>query len=174
MSQLCSRPFDAILVVVALLAYASPCAQAHEVKHKTISLKHPWVRAMPRGATETAGYVEITNKGAKPDKLVEAGLESAASAELHVSVVEDGVARMRRIEDGIVIPPGETVTLASGGSHIMFSGLKRPLEADEYVDGSLTFEKAGRMTIEYYVEPIAGSEDAAPDGPGDSTGHDRH
>ena len=54
---------------------------------------------------------------------------------------------MREMADGIEIPAGETVTLEPGGLHIMFMGLKQPIEQGKTVPVVLTFEKAGDITI---------------------------
>ncbi len=62
---------------------------------------------------------------------------------------------MRPLPDGVAIKPGETVELKPEGAHIMFLNLKTSLDADQYVDGSLTFEKAGKIDVEFYVEPAA-------------------
>ena len=147
----------------AVLAFAlliAPAA-AHKAHVKSIEITHPWVRAMPCGTTLTAGYAKITNKGEAPDRLIAASLEGALKAELHETTTANGVSSMRAVAGGIEIPPGATVTLATGGLHIMFLDVAKPLEAETYVPGSLTFEKAGRLDLEFYVEPLAPKANAA-------------
>jgi copper(I)-binding protein len=130
-------------------------APAHEIAQKGIEVTHPWVRETPKGVRVAAGYVKIKNSGSEADRLIGASLKGAEKGELHESSVEDGIARMRRKPDGIPIAPGETIELKPGALHIMFLGLESSLDADGYVDGSLKFEKAGDMPLDFYVEPLA-------------------
>jgi copper(I)-binding protein len=151
-------------VLSALLGFAAAPALAHKVKSKTIELDHPWVRMVPGEAKSAAGYVKITNTGKTDDRLIGVSLDGAGAGELQGGTGEAG--SMVEVTGGIRIPAGGTVALEAGGAHIMFSKLRSELESDSYADGSLTFEKAGRMPIEFYVE-------AAPDGSGSgSTGAD--
>jgi len=63
---------------------------------------------------------------------------------------------MREITGGLEIKPGETVTLRPNDYHIMFTGLKQPLVKGQTVAGSLTFERAGTINVEFEIAP-AGS-----------------
>jgi len=78
-------------------------------------------------------------------------------------VMEQGVAKMRPVEGGLEIKPGETVELKPGSFHIMLTGLKQPLEKGQKVWGTLEFEKAGKVDIEYAVEAL-GAASPAPAG----------
>jgi hypothetical protein len=55
---------------------------------------------------------------------------------------------------GIEIKPGQTIEFKPGGSHVMFINLKRPLSKGEHVSGTLVFERAGTVKVEYSVESI--------------------
>ncbi len=61
--------------------------------------------------------------------------------------------RMQPLADGLSIPAGQTVTLAPGGMHLMFSGVTQPFTAGENVQITLTFDKAGERTIDLPVHP---------------------
>ena len=50
--------------------------------------------------------------------------------------------------------PGETVELKPSSFHIMMMGLKQPIEKRKPFKGSLVFEKAGTVEIQYKVEPL--------------------
>jgi copper(I)-binding protein len=77
-------------------------------------------------------------------------------------VMEQGVAKMRPLTGGLEIKPGETVELKPGSMHVMLMGLKQPLEKGQKVKGTLEFEKAGKLEIEYAVEAL-GVSAPAPD-----------
>jgi copper(I)-binding protein len=52
-------------------------------------------------------------------------------------VMERGVAKMRPVQGGLEIKPGETVELKPGSLHVMLMGLKQPLEKGQKVKGTL-------------------------------------
>jgi copper(I)-binding protein len=58
--------------------------------------------------------------------------------------------RMRELKE-IELPPGGSVEAKPGGRHIMFVGLLHPLAAGEKARGSLQFEHAGRVEVEFEV-----------------------
>lgn len=120
-----------------------------------ISLEHPWSRETPNNAPVGAGYVTIKNSGAALDRLVSATADVAGKVEIHEMAMTDGVMKMREIS-GLDIPAGKSAELKPGGYHIMFMNLKRPLKAGETIKGTLTFEKAGAVPVEYKVETMSG------------------
>ncbi len=139
-------------LALAILFLSASGAAAHEIAHNGIKLVHPWVREAPKGAESVPAFVKITNTGKKADRLVTASLKGADKAEIHQTVTSGGTSAMQPMPDGVPIKAGETVQLEPDGTHIMFLGLKTSLDADQYVDGSLTFEKAGKIDVEFYVE----------------------
>jgi copper(I)-binding protein len=146
-----------LALVVGLAQLAGPAA-AHQYKIGHLTLNHPWVRATPPGAEVAAGYVKIVNGGSEPDRLVGVASPVAEAGEIHEGSVVDGVAKMRRLDDGLEIPAGATVELAPGGVHMMLVGLKQSLVKDSTVKATLTFERAGPIDIELVVEKMGASE----------------
>jgi copper(I)-binding protein len=116
-----------------------------------MQIGNPWARATPKGATVGAGYLTITNNGKEPDRLVGGSAAPAARFEVHTTVEEKGVAKMRQVP-ALEINPGETIELKPGGMHVMFMGLKEPLRQGQKVKGTLVFEKAGTIGIEFTVQ----------------------
>ncbi|MFG1316650.1 copper chaperone PCu(A)C, partial [Xanthobacter autotrophicus] len=57
----------------------------------------------------------------------------------------------------LAIPAGGSVALKPGSYHIMFLNLKEPLKEGTKVDGTLTFEKAGTVAVQYQVEGVGAS-----------------
>src|SRR5262249_207740 len=68
---------------------------------------------------------------------------------------------MRPVEGGLEIKPGETIELKPGSLHAMLVGLKQPLQKGQTVKGTLEFEKAGKVDIEYAVEALGATAPAA-------------
>ncbi len=91
------------------------------------------------GGSVSAAYMTIANPGDAPVRLVAAAAPVAAVVEIHETIVENEVARMQPVE-GILVPAGESVTLAPGGLHIMLVDLLRDLPAGGAISLMLTFE----------------------------------
>jgi copper(I)-binding protein len=158
-------------LIAAAMALAAPAALAHDYKAGEIEIGHPWARATPRGASVAAGYIKLTNTGSTPDRLVGGTSEAAGRVEIHEMTMTDGVMQMRPLKDGIELKPGQTVELKSGSFHLMMVGLKQQLQQGQRIKGTLIFEKAGPVDIEYQVEGIGGAPGAAP---ADNQMHNMH
>jgi copper(I)-binding protein len=158
-------------LIAAAMALAAPAALAHDYKAGAIEIGHPWARATPRGASVAAGYIKLSNTGSTPDRLVGGTSEAAGRVEIHEMTMTDGVMQMRPLKDGIELKPGQTVELKSGSFHLMMVGLKQQLQQGQRIKGTLIFEKAGPVDIEYQVEGIGGAPGAAP---ADNQMHNMH
>jgi copper(I)-binding protein len=127
------------------------------LKSAPLEIVHPWSRATPEGAAVAAGYLTIKNHGADADRLVSATAEIAALTQVHEMAIDDkGIMTMQELADGLTIPAGGEVTLKPGSYHIMFMKLKEPAKEGQSFKGTLTFEKAGTVDVEYAVEAMGG------------------
>jgi copper(I)-binding protein len=117
-------------------------------------IESPWARATPGGAQVAGGYLKITNTGPEADRLIGGSLPVAAHVEVHEMAMADGVMKMRRLQHGLEIKPGETVELKPGGYHVMFMGLQAALKEGQRIKGTLVFQRAGTVEIDYRVAPI--------------------
>jgi copper(I)-binding protein len=140
------------LILVAILALLPVAIEAHEYDLGPIHIDHPWARATPNGAKIGGGYMTITNKGTTADRLTGASTPVASRVVLHQMTMDGGVMKMRPLDNGIEIKPGETVELNTESMHLMFEGLKEPLKEGQRIKGTLNFEKAGSIEVEYVVE----------------------
>jgi uncharacterized protein YcnI len=132
----------------------------------SLAITSPWLRATPGGAKVAGGYLQITNNGREPDRLVSAAIPQAGRGEVHATVNQGGVSKMAPVEGGLTIPPGGTVELKPGGYHLMFMDLSSGLKEGETVRGALVFEKAGRVEVAF---PVGGVGASAP-----GAAHDHH
>lgn len=141
-----------LATLAAALLLAAP-AFAHELVVGDLMIIHPHIPQPAASAMAAGGFMAITNQGTKPDRLIGVTSDIAARSELHESRVDaNGMGSMTPVE-ALEIPPGGTVNLEHGGYHIMFMGLKAPLTEGQMVKGALIFEKAGRIEIEFMVDP---------------------
>jgi periplasmic copper chaperone A len=133
--------------LLGLLAlFAAPAHAADD-----ISVKQAWSRATPKGAQVAGGYLTIENRGTAADRLISAATPAAAKIEIHEMTTLDGIMMMRPVEGGLVIPPGASVTLAPGGSHLMFIALAAPFSEGQHIDAALMFEKAGKIDVSFDI-----------------------
>jgi copper(I)-binding protein len=155
------RTFLKSATLAGLLAL-SPAVSllAHGFQAGDLKIDHPWTRATPGGASTAAGYVKITNNGKEADRLISASAEGTDKVEVHEMSMDNNVMRMRQLKDGIEIKPGETAELKPGSYHLMIIGVKTPFKEGTMVKGTLVFEKAGTVPVEFKVEAMGGGGSA--------------
>jgi len=142
-------------LTLALALLALP-AVAHEVTTDSLVIDHPYALETVATAMSGAGYMTITNTGSAPDRLLDVRADFPRVSLHGTETDAQGVTRMIPVE-GIEIAPGETVTLAPGGMHVMFMGLDGdPFEEGERIPATLVFERAGEIEVEFWVEPREG------------------
>lgn len=120
----------------------------------TLDISNGFTRAMPPAAKTGGGFLSIRNNGAEDDRLMRMRSPAAGRMELHNMSMQDNVMVMREITEGLVVPAGESVHLAPGGMHMMFLQVETPFIEGTKVDVTLTFEKAGDVTMALSVAGI--------------------
>jgi copper(I)-binding protein len=129
--------------------------------HQSIRLESAWARRTPPMAQEEQGghggsglnpnnsavYVTVSNHGGGADALISAMTNMATAAELHETIEKDGKMVMQP-RSRFDIPAGGTLEMRPGSYHIMLLGLKQALKPGDTVQVTLTFQKAGEMSLE--------------------------
>jgi copper(I)-binding protein len=90
--------------------------------------------------------------------LIGGSSPAAGKIEVHEMAMNNGVMTMRPVKGGLSIPPGQSVTLAPGGYHIMMMELKGPLKKGDKVPVTLAFEKAGEIKITFDIQGIGATD----------------
>jgi copper(I)-binding protein len=155
------------IFLATMLGMLSTRATAETYTLGSLRVTQPWARATPRGAAVAGAYLTITNMGPMPDRLTGGSFDGATRFELHRMEMDGNIATMRPVQGGIEIKPGQTVELTPAAVHVMLLGLKQPLIQGRSVKGTLVFEKAGRISVEFQIEPIGGNGPA----PDQHSGH---
>ncbi len=150
----CSR--TVFLVLAVWLATA--VAPAQDYSAGAIKIGKVWTREIPGGAKVAAGFMTITNTGKEPDTLIGGSIAFAGKTEVHEMSMDRGMMKMRRLDPGLIIKPGETVVLKPGSFHVMFLDVAQGPKRGTPVKGTLIFEKAGRVQVEYAVAPVGARE----------------
>jgi copper(I)-binding protein len=155
-------PFAALSL--ALVAVAGCGGSSDEA-----TVTDPWVRVTAPKQTNTAAYMKITVT--EDDTITAASVPSSVAdrAELHETTGSmadsgsmdnmenmdsmdgekemDSMTGMKEVSS-IKVPADGGVQLKPGGFHVMIMELKKPVSMGEKVPVTLTFEKAGKVTVD--------------------------
>jgi copper(I)-binding protein len=134
-----------LLIAAGLALAATPALAA--ASHIQASLA--WSRPAAAGGTG-AGFLTLANKGAAADALVGASSPMAAKVELHSSAMQGGMMHMA-MTPSAPLPAGGQLTLAPGGRHLMFLGLKKALKIGDKLPATLRFASGATLKVEFAV-----------------------
>ena len=112
----------------------------------------PVVNATPPGSTVTAAYFTLENVTDKDITITEALSTTIGRVEIHLSTVENDIAKMEE-QESVSIKAGGTLKFEHGGYHLMLMDLPEPLKENDTVDIILT-TSVGDMLIEMPVRKI--------------------
>lgn len=133
------------LLIVVGIALTSVAPGLAEDRVGDVRILAAWARASP-GPT-AAAYLELRNEGKEDDRLVGASTPLAERVEFHEHRHTGEVMSMAAAP-AIVLPPAETVRLRPGETHLMLFRVARPLKAGDRFPVTLSFERAGSITVE--------------------------
>ncbi len=138
-----------VLAAAALLALAAASPVAH-AQAPVVEVSEAWARATTSSARVGGVFLTMKATGG-PDRVVSASSPVSEKVELHETIRDGNVMRMREVP-ALVVPAGEAVVLKPGSYHIMLIGLKRPLNRGETFPVTITFEKAPAVTATVTVQ----------------------
>ena len=127
--------------VLALLLLAFPAI----AQTPAIEPQNAWARATAPHAEAGGVFLTLTDRGL-PDALIGASTPISASAEVHETVRDGDIMRMRATPS-VPLPTGKSVELKPGGLHIMLMGLKQQLKPGDQFPLTLRFEHAQPVTV---------------------------
>ena len=137
-------------VVLAVRMFAAP-GYFGATAGGGIVVEDAWARAATRPSEGSGGtsavYLLLRNQGDEQDQLIGATSDAAAATEVHRTLIEDGVMRMRPAGP-VEVPAGRTMTLQPGGLHVMLIELQRELGGRERLSVTLQFERAGELPVD--------------------------
>jgi periplasmic copper chaperone A len=128
--------------LLLLIFFAGCSAKEDEVP---IRMVDPWVRATVAGQNSTAGYIEFHSS--KAVKLIKVTSPQAGSVQIHTMSHDNGIMRMSELP-ALEIPADKTIKLEPNNMHFMILDLKAPLNADDDITLSFTFEFADKSTLQ--------------------------
>jgi copper(I)-binding protein len=136
------------LAGAVFLMFLGSLASAQDIK-----ITDAYARSAGKMAKSGAAFLVIENLSGTEDRLMEVWSDAAKRVQLHTHIKgDDGVMKMRHVEQGFVIPAQGQHTLKRGGDHIMFMGLVTPWEDGDVLNVTLHFEKAGDVPVSIPVD----------------------
>lgn len=134
--------------ILLAAAFSLGLAASASAQAPTVQVKDAWARAT--ASTAKVGGVFMTLTGG-PDKVVSAASPVAETVELHETVRDGNVMRMRPVTALGVAPDTPTV-LKPGSYHVMLIGLRKQLNKGDTFPMTLTFEKGKPVTVTVTVQ----------------------
>ena len=136
-----------IINIIVLFILLSACNTKAEV-----SITDAWVRANAPGQSVGAAY--MTLKSPQDSTLISVKTAAAGSVEIHSMTMNDGVMKMRMLDE-LVLKAGKSEKLAPSGFHLMLFDLKKPLNSGENITFKLSFkDKSNKMQVQTVVLPV--------------------
>ena len=115
-----------------------------------LEIEQPWAGVAPAGSTGGV-FMLIKNSNHHTDRLLSVETNVAEVAEIHETIMEADVMKMRKIEDGLEVPANGMLELQHGDYHIMLINLLQALEPGDIIQLMLNFEEAGSVQVEAVV-----------------------
>ena len=146
------------LVAVSLLApslLALWSVTAARADGMNLMASSAWSRPTASAAMPGVVYVTVTDSGA-PTSLVSLSTPVAAQAQMHQSLMQNGMMEMLPVKS-LPVAPGSPIKFSPGGYHIMLLGLTQPLSVGQTFPLTLTFADGSRVTTTVTVQPMTAS-----------------
>lgn len=154
------------IVGILVAAFTVACGPGGATAGPKLRVSDAWARAAAMGGTmaghdgesgssmsvNSGAYMNIINDGDTPDYLVGVRSSVANAVEVHETVREGDMVRMRPLPgQRVEVPAHGQVELKPGGLHIMLIGLKQELTPGTTLTFVLTFERSGEIPVEVTV-----------------------
>ncbi|MEM7401472.1 MAG: copper chaperone PCu(A)C [Pseudomonadota bacterium] len=137
-----------LFILLALLTVA-----CNQKSTETIQVSDAWVREAPPNVSMLAGYANIKNNSAEDRTITSARSNQFKMVEIHKTIVEDGVAKMRR-QNNLIIRAGKTLKLKPGSYHLMLMHPQSNLKLNDEVNVTITVKNGDESQEVDIVLPI--------------------
>lgn len=146
---------DAATPIAADPAPAADAPALSDGRVGALDIADAWIRSAPPGATALAGYATLRNPGGEPVAVRACSSEGFAATELHQTLHEDGMARMRPMPE-LRVPAQGQAMLAPGGAHLMLIQPGRVPVDGERISVCLSIDGEERQ-VPFEVRPASGA-----------------
>ena len=118
-----------------------------------LAVQDAYARASTPMSTSGAAFMRLVNSGDAECHITGVRSDAARRTEMHTHIQDDnGVMRMRQLEDGFRVPAGGAHALQRGGDHVMFMGLNAPFVQGNMLNVVFVFEDGSEHAFEVPVD----------------------
>ena len=118
-----------------------------------IIITDAWISEAPPTVTVLAGYMTIKNKGQQSIELLNVDSTIFSRVELHLTQMEDGVAKMKK-QETLTVPANSEISLTPGSYHLMLFDSKQTLTAGDKVPIELMLSNGDTLLINAEVRRL--------------------
>lgn len=147
------RPFR--FAAAAAIIALSACDQSP--KEPKVEVENAWVQLPAVPARPGSAYFTLTSNN-DPTKLVNVASSRVGRVELHGTVTENGISKMRPLINPVFPADGEFV-FGPGGNHAMLFDIDPALKPGDKIDLTFTFDPAPPVTIQADVRAMGGGHE---------------
>lgn len=115
-----------------------------------LTASNPWIRAAPPNSKMLAGYVALINSSQQAVTITGLSSTDFASVEMHVTRIENNMARMEQVAK-LVLPAGGEVRLEPSGRHLMLLAPNRKLGVGDTTPIRFSFSDGTHQDITFTV-----------------------
>ena len=122
------------LVCIAIPAWAAP------------TISDAWIPEAPPVSTVMAGFMILHNPDVDAVKIVAVQSEQFADVQMHLSLEENGIAKMLP-QKMLIVPAQGSLQLKPGSYHLMLFNPVAPLKAGDKVTLNIRFENGDSLPV---------------------------
>lgn len=136
----------------ALIAASASGLISSTLLAKDITVDDPYARVLNKSSKSGAAFMNIHNHSSESDVLISITSNLAQKVELHTHQEIDGVMKMIKLTNGVVVPGLGHHEFKRGDVHIMFMGLTQSLQHGDEIPVTLIFERSGSINLTIPVD----------------------
>lgn len=130
-------------MTVMLASLGAGCTKPAQVP---VEVTEVAVYAPLPGSNMSAAYFVLHNNTEQAIVARQFSSPQFTSVELHETTINDGVARMHRLQE-LVVPAGTSITLQDGGKHLMLMGADASLPLESTVSIRIGYDDTGTIIV---------------------------
>src|SRR5262249_21281338 len=153
-AQIRAGRHPALMICLAIAIGVASVILAPRQGDAAVVFRDAWVRESTATRTSSAAYMRIENRTGKAVALVQVTVPGVKAARVHAAVDRQGRTAMEPLAK-LTIPAGGSVDLAPGETHVMLTGIARPLVAGASIEMRLTFDDGHTRTVRAIVRPLS-------------------
>ena len=138
-----------LLAALALGLPACPAMADPSAPSPPVQVISAWIRWLPAGLP-AAGYLTLTNTGAKPIELESAASPSYGDVSIHRSIKQGTTEEMVPVKE-ITLEPHRTLAFESTGYHFMLTKPAPSADTSATIPITLRFADGSSMTVTFAV-----------------------